>query len=237
MKLILTADGTETFLNEDLGESYHSQTGALEEAFKKFAEPAKIKERVKQSQLKILDICSGLFYNSAAALDLAGETKENQGIEIFALEKDWRIIEKVEEVNPPFVSYSFFKKFVKEIKKTKKKEEQTFNFFCPKKKARIYLLIGDARQRIRELKRDYFEIIFLDPFSPRTAPEMWEVSFFREMYRVLKEQGLLLTYSCARLVRENMKKAGFFYIDGPRVSRRGPGTLGSKTISGLTYLK
>ena len=39
LKRILTADDTETFLNEKVGESYHSQTGVVEEALKKYEKP------------------------------------------------------------------------------------------------------------------------------------------------------------------------------------------------------
>jgi len=44
---ILTADNSESFLNETVGESYHSYTGAVEEALKKYALPCKIKELAK----------------------------------------------------------------------------------------------------------------------------------------------------------------------------------------------
>ena len=57
---------------------------------------------------------------------------------------------------------------------------------------------------------------------------MWEVSFFEEMYRVMKKSAILATYSCARMVRENMSKAGLFYDEGPIVGRRGPGTIATR---------
>ncbi len=71
IKKIITADNTETFLNEEVGESYHSQTGAVEEALKKYAIPCKIREKAKTGKLKILDVCSGLGYNSAMAVSEA----------------------------------------------------------------------------------------------------------------------------------------------------------------------
>ena len=63
-KKIITADNTETFLNEEVGESYHSQTGAVEEALNKYAVPCKIKELAKIGSIKILDVCFGMGYNS-----------------------------------------------------------------------------------------------------------------------------------------------------------------------------
>ncbi len=215
MKLITTADGTETFLNQEIGEAYHSQTGAVEEAFKKYAIPCKIKELAQKGNLKILDICFGIGYNSAAAIDTALEANPNCQIEIIALEYDPEIINKIQEVNPPIKNYKIIKNLIK---------NKNLNL----KNIKINLILGDARETIKQLKENSFDAIFLDPFSPKTSPEMWNTNFLKEIYRVIKENKILATYTCARMVRENLKQAGFSYNDGPIVGRRGPGTIAWK---------
>lgn len=224
---IFTADGTETFLNESVKETYHSQTGAVEEAFKKYAYPCKIKELAKTGKITVLDICSGIMYNSAAIIDVALEENPNCEIEIFALEKDPEFIKKILEVDPPFKSYPLFRELIKnnleKISQSRDLKNKTL-----KEKIKITLLIGDARERIKELEKDSFDAVFMDPFSPRTSPEMWSTEFFKELYRVIKENKILATFTCARLARDNMKAAGFSYDDGPIVGRRGPGTIAWK---------
>jgi chorismate dehydratase len=214
MKLVITADNTETFLNEEVGETYHSYTGAVEEAFKKYAIPCKIKELAKKGNLKILDICFGMGYNSAASIDAALEENPNCRIEVIALENDKEIINKIKEVNPPIKSYKLFKKIN--------------NLKLEEKNISITIMLGDARETIKQLKDDFFDTVFLDPFSPKTAPEMWNTNFFKEIFRVIKENKILATYTCARIARDNLKKAGFSYDDGPIVGRRGPGTIAWK---------
>ena len=44
----------------------------------------------------------------------------------------------------------------------------------------------------------------------------------------MNKKGILTTYSCARQVRENLKKAGFIVKDGPCVGRRAPATIALK---------
>jgi tRNA U34 5-methylaminomethyl-2-thiouridine-forming methyltransferase MnmC len=44
----------------------------------------------------------------------------------------------------------------------------------------------------------------------------------------MKKGGKLATYSCARVVRENLVAAGFSVSDGPCVGRRAPGTVAVK---------
>lgn len=224
LKKILTADQTETFLNEKLHETYHSQTGAVEEAFKKYIIPCRIKELAREGKIRILDICSGIMYNSGAALDAALEANEKCEIEITALENDTNIIKKISGVNPPLRNYRIIKNLLRNnFKKIIRNEVNYRN-----KNIKINLLIGDARERIKELKNSSFDAVFLDPFSPKNSPEMWQSGFFKEIYRVIKQHRILATYTCARMVRENMKKAGFSYDDGPIVGRRGPGTVGWK---------
>ena len=232
IKKILTADNSETFLNEEVGESYHSQTGAVEEALKKYSIPCKIKELAKTGKITILDICSGLGYNSAMAIDVALKENPDCEIEVFALEYDENIVNKVLEVKPPIKNLELFKELVKnnEIKKNQK-------FVYNKDKIKLNLVMGDARETIKELDENFFDAIFFDPFSPKTAPEMWKEEFFKETFRVMKSSAILATYSCARMVRENMSKAGLFYDDGPIVGRRGPGTIATKWIENELFFK
>ena len=218
MKLILTADNTETFLNEEIGESYHSQTGAVEEALKKYALPCKIKELAKVGKMKILDVCFGLGYNSAMAIDVALQENLHCEIEVIGLEFDAEIITKIQEVNPPLNFYTNYKQL------------NMHNLQFKKGNITIKIILGDAHHTVKQLPMNYFDAIFFDPFSPKTAPQMWSVSLFQEMYRVMKSTAILATYSCARIARENMAAAGLFYDDGPIVGRRGPGTIATKWV-------
>ena len=65
-------------------------------------------------------------------------------------------------------------------------------------------------------------------FRRKRIGEMWTEELFKEVYRVMKKNGKLSTYSCARVVRDNMKKAGFIVKDGPIVGRRSPSTIAIK---------
>ena len=218
LKRIITADNSETFLNETVGESYHSQTGAVEEALKKYAIPCQIREKAKTGKVRILDVCFGLGYNSAMAVSEALAENPHCEIEVVGLEFDPEIITKIQEINPPIPFYVHYQKLTPE----------TLRF--QKEKVQVTVLMGDARETVKDLSEETFDAIFFDPFSPKTAPEMWQEEFFREMFRVLKRDGILATYSCARIVRDNMSKAGLLYDDGPIVGRRGPGTIATKWV-------
>lgn len=218
LKKIITADNTETFLNETVGESYHSQTGAVEEALKKYVLPCNIKEKAKTGKIRILDVCFGLGYNSAMAISAALEINPECEIEVIGLENDPLIISNIQQVNPPIPFYPLYKQL----------SSKTLSF--EQGNVKVTILLGDAKQKVKQLQENYFDAIFFDPFSPKTAPDMWNTEFLQQMQRVIKPSGILATYSCARVVRDNLSSAGFLYDDGPIVGRRGPGTIATKWV-------
>ncbi len=217
MEKVSTADGSETFHNEKYNESYHSFTGAVEEALKKFCEPSGVAELAREKGvLKLLDVCFGMGYNSAMAIDVALAANPDCVIEIVGLESDIEIVKKIQDVEPKIKAFALLKGLSEN-----KLEISEGN-------VKIKLIVGDAKKKVKELYQDYFNLVFFDPFSPKTQPEMWSEEFFRHVASTMRSGAKLATYSCARVVRENMVKAGLSYVDGPKVGRRGPGTLAWK---------
>ncbi|WP_197530138.1 hypothetical protein [Gloeobacter violaceus] len=62
-----TADGSFTFACTKTGRAFHSRTGAYREALGKFVRPSGLLYRPEP--IRVLDVCYGLGYNSAALLD------------------------------------------------------------------------------------------------------------------------------------------------------------------------
>ncbi|HLP79875.1 MAG TPA: hypothetical protein VK158_04530, partial [Acidobacteriota bacterium] len=74
---VQTKDGSMTLHNSEYDQTYHSQSGAWEEAVEKYVKPCSIKDGQR-----ILDYCFGLGYNTLAALACASR------LSIVALEND-----------------------------------------------------------------------------------------------------------------------------------------------------
>lgn len=215
MQKIITPDGSVTFHNEQFDEAYHSKSGAKEEAVKKFVEPCNIKELAKTGSIKILDVCFGLGYNTAAAIDCALAENPQCVIEVVGLEIDAKILQTILELPDSFVHYGFIKETIRN------------DYAYEKNNVRIKILLGNAQETVKTLSQE-FDVVFLDPFSPKKCPELWAASFFKDIATLLRKEGRLATYSCARIVRENLKEAGFTVFDGPKLWRRGPSTIAIK---------
>jgi tRNA U34 5-methylaminomethyl-2-thiouridine-forming methyltransferase MnmC len=215
MKKIITKDKSITFYSKKYKETYHSVSGAEEEAVKKFVEPSNIKKLAKnKKQIKILDVCFGIGYNSAAAIDAIKAANPKCKILIIGLENDRKILKKINKINSSFKSYNHIKQASEKLKFKEKNIE-------------IKILLGDAREKIKTIKRK-FDAVFLDPFSPKKCPELWTEEFFKKINKLMKKGSILTTYSCAKIVRKNLAKTGFKVKDGPIIGRRAPSTIAVK---------
>ena len=212
---VKTKDGSFTLLNEEINEHYHSMSGAEEEAMEKFAKPAikSLKEKNNvENNIVVFDLFFGLGYKSAAFLDLLDLFKGNA--EIICIEKDKAVIDEISSMNPRFNNY----RIIKEIAKSKEYKNE---------RIKIKLIVGDVLEEIKKLDSKA-DIVFFDPFSPQKVPELWNVEILSQIYKKMKSNGVLLTYSCAGKVRRTMKELNFSVIDGPVVGRRSPGTIAIK---------
>ncbi|MFP4112387.1 MAG: tRNA (5-methylaminomethyl-2-thiouridine)(34)-methyltransferase MnmD [Candidatus Woesearchaeota archaeon] len=217
MDTFKTGDESLTFFSDKYQEYYHSKTGALEEGFLKYAIPSKLSS-VQKKEISILDICFGVGYNSLAGIIEALKNKNLEKINITAIELDPEILEKIKNNTLKNPEYRLIRELFME------KEVKT----CfQQKNFSLKLINDDALIAVKKLEKTY-DYVFLDPFSPKKCPELWTEDFFKNIYEKMNSGGILTTYSCARVVRENLKNADFIVEDGPKVYRRGPSTIAKK---------
>jgi len=55
---------------------------------------------------------------------------------------------------------------------------------------------------------DVFDVIYFDPFAPKTEPELWTKEIFEKLVALMKPGGVLVTYCSKGEVRRNMIAAG-----------------------------
>ncbi len=213
-----TADGSITYYNPDVDETYHSTSGAYDEAMRKYAHALELAEIAGHAEkIRILDICFGMGYNSAAAIDVIRSVSKTVPIEIVGLEIDPTILHTIPNLVTSFDSFPLIQK-----------ASSTPSYETTLHQTHITIILGDARETICTLADTSYDVILLDPFSPKKTPELWSSSFFRQIYRVTAYNGRLATYSCARAVRDTLTEVGFRVTDGPCVGRRSPATLAFK---------
>ena len=197
----LTEDGSFTFFSETFNEAFHSRLGAKQEALLKFAQATDLATRAEQSSLCLLDVCYGLGYNTAAALEVIWTVNPDCQVTLYALELDISVPQAA--IAPPLINIwsSPVQEVLKAIAQQQHYTTENLN---------ATLLIGDARQTVQQLCQIDFQAdaIFFDPFSPRRCPQLWTVDFFTLVVQCLAETGKLATYSRSASVRAAMLEAG-----------------------------
>lgn len=215
----LTADGSFTFFSAEFGQTFHSTGGAQQEAECKFVEPTRLPLKAEQPVLKILDICYGLGYNTAAALAKIWAVNPNCRIEWIGLELDLdvpkaAIARHLLDRWPPPVPL-----LLAQLADSCRVQADFLD---------AQLLLGDARQTIQEVSQHFqADAIFLDPFSPVACPQLWTVEFLSSAAQCLKPDGYLATYSCSAAVRAALREAGLKIGSTTPVGRKSPGTVAS----------
>jgi tRNA U34 5-methylaminomethyl-2-thiouridine-forming methyltransferase MnmC len=229
LRLEPTADGSFTFYSEDFGEWFHSRKGAYAEARQTYVEATQLRQAAQQPQLCLLDVCYGLGYNSAAALEAIWQVNPACQVTLAALELDRRVPHRA-------IAHHLTAGWSKPVQEVLQRLAANGCYSSAQIEAR--LLLGDARQQIQPLITSGFQAdaVFLDPFSPPHCPELWTVEFLASVAACLAPQGHLATYSCAAAVRTALTLAGLYLGPTQATGRRWPGTLARFTAAGLAPL-
>ncbi len=229
MRPELTDDGSTTFWNEKFQEAYHSRVGAYTEALEKHVQACKIPElAATQNEIKILDLCFGLGYNSAVAIFEATKINPQVMIEIVALENDLEIVQQIGDLKVP-QELSYIMRQLSAI--SKQEPEPVMGLPCfnlTRDNYNLNLIIADAEISLMLLEENYYDAVFYDPFSPKVCPELWHPSFIADVVSKAKPGAYLSTYSSARIAKDGFAAAGCEIFEGPKCGRRDGGVLARK---------
>lgn len=222
--LIKTTDGSYTLNSNNINnksETMHTHHGAITESMVKFVKPAGLKGKKK---VKVLDICSGLGYNAASCIEFLDDDVD---IEIDMIEISKETLASSLFIENPIESYDIVKKAVE----NKLYEDGFLGFKFNEEKIpdriKINIYLSDARYVVKEIGEKY-DAVFLDPFSPLKSPELYTLEFFLILKNLLKDDGVILTYTSASPVRSAMVHAGLQVGEGPVFGRKSGGTVASK---------
>ena len=215
--MIATKDGSYTLYSEEYKEAMHSNSGAYEEALYKHVYPSKIME-CQHERIMVLDIGFGIGYNALASIIEFSRRESHQNLHIISLERDsscYSLMKDIHFGDDRDVIYD-------EIKTAFLSKRELLS-----ERYSLMIILGDARNSIKCIRGVAFDAIFHDPYSPSKNSELWSVEFFKEIYRVTNNSGILTTYSSAPQIRMALIKAGFRIGRGPSVGGKREGTLAS----------
>ena len=214
---VLTKDGSVTLKSEKYNECYHSSEGAYTESLYKHVKPGY--EFAKKfdyfgGEIRILDICFGLAYNTLTAIL---HKPENVKLKIFSPEMDISLIKSLKNFKYP-KEFDSLLNIINELSE---------NFYVNFDDIEIEIFPGDAREYIKQLKN--IHIVYQDAFSPKVNQELWTYKYFESISNILNENGIITTYSVATPVRCAFYKLGMNIYTHPYDEIR-KGTIASYAV-------
>ncbi len=195
--MVESEDGSYTAYSKEYEEHYHStKDGALHESLVKHVIPA-FSALDDKDELNILDICFGLGFNTLATLYHMKKNNINKKVHIYSPELDGALIASLESFTYP-EEFEGFEPIISALVRDGHYEDENFS---------VELYVGDARAYIQKLDIK-FDIIYQDAFSPSVNPILWTKEYFARCVELLKEDGVITTYSIAFKIRRAMFENG-----------------------------
>ncbi|MAO08870.1 MAG: SAM-dependent methyltransferase [Alteromonas sp.] len=195
-----TGDGSVTIHLPEWNEQYHSKHGAINEAVHVFIESG-LQYFLQQRSIKnisILEIGFGTGLN-ALLTQIFSEEKQLSvhytGVEAYPV-----ALCEASKLNYPKLLNTPEAKFLKLHEAIWHKPASLSENFYLTKREQFFSEIED---------KECFHLIYFDAFGARVQPELWTETIFSKMYRALKKNGVLVTYSAKGSVRRALQSVGF----------------------------
>ena len=203
---MITADGSTTIHIPEWDEQYHSKHGAIQEAKHVF-----IKNGLAlfpNQRISILEIGFGTGLN--CFITFLEAQKMNLAIDYVGVEAYPVVSEEVEKMN--YVNQLNAGEFSADFNQMHQQDWELKSDLSPdfslEKRKKFFNEINDENK---------FNLIYFDAFGARVQPELWTEEIFEKMYKSLKNDGVLVTYSAKGSVRRAMLAVGFLVekLPGP----------------------
>lgn len=191
-------DGSVTIFLPEMKETYHSKFGAIQEAKHVFIKNGL--DLFNNQPVSILEIGFGTGLNSF--ITYLESVKNNQEIYYTGIEAYPVAVSEALQLNYVNELGAGDEKHIFELLHTSdwgKEIQLNANFMLLKQ-----------QQRFEEItEAGQYDLIYFDAFGYHAQPELWGESIFAQMYKALKNEGVLVTYACRTVIKRAMEAAGF----------------------------
>jgi tRNA U34 5-methylaminomethyl-2-thiouridine-forming methyltransferase MnmC len=211
---VVTADGSTTLLHPDHGESYHSRHGARTESTAVFLQNSGVLGRLEMSLCtRVLEIGFGTGFNFLLTAEAA--LRCGSALDYVAVEHDLITCAEMQALaQTNFPEHPALTENLINAANTFSLDA-SHDSVVVAEQVSFKLIIDDARHA--EIDPAPFDAIYLDAFSPRNNPDLWQASFLGALRERLTGTGRLVSYCVSRQFRDGLTGAGFTWqkVPGP----------------------
>jgi len=192
-----TNDGSQTIYSQQFKQTYHSESGAIEESLHVFIN--KGLNFLNKKEITIFELGFGTGLNAFLSFMEAEKKK---------VKINYLTVEKYPVEQEFFLKLNFHKFF----------DKKYCNFFQQIHMAEWerdvalsqYFIIKKIKADFLEYKFDNkIDLVYFDAFSYSSQPEMWSEDVFAKIFEAMNNNSVLVTYSAKGIIKQNMRAAGF----------------------------
>ena len=198
LKIITTADGSHSLLNEALNETYHSVHGAIQESAHVFIKNGLQYVSQRNSlPISIFEVGFGTGLNALLTLQYAQRRQQN--VDYTAIESSPLPPEIWEGLN--YSSSLGLKEEFKALHTSGWDVKHTlgFNFSL--------LKIHTTLQQVK-IPTSSVDLVYYDAFAPSKQPELWALPLLEKISNGLKPGGVMVTYCAKGQLKRDLKSLG-----------------------------
>ena len=223
-ELVTLRNGSRAVRHTGHGEVMHPSVGPWLEAQRLYVEQGQLAERLQSGDaqpLVLLDVGLGAATNAVAALTcaraLAGRTR---ALTVYSFEVDLAPLRLALADAEGFPFLVPFREAAAQLMQQGSWSAEGLSW---------HLCSGDARSHLKAGALPPAELVFFDPFSPASNPEMWTPATLAQVRGCCRQdeaaRALLTTYSAATPTRVSLLLAGFYVGAGLSTGTKGETTV------------
>jgi tRNA U34 5-methylaminomethyl-2-thiouridine-forming methyltransferase MnmC len=191
-----TADGSPTIAIPGMQVTYHSRHGAVQESRHVFIQAGLQPLLKRYDVLRVFEMGFGTGLNVLLTLEQAIVKEQKvfyQAVEKFPLNED--------ELKGIYYTSVFTHNFFTALHECNWNESVCLHPFFT-----LYKSNTSLQQFVAAMP---YHLIYYDAFAPTAQPELWTQQIFEQLFGMLKDGGVLVTYCSKGDVKRNMLAAGF----------------------------
>jgi tRNA U34 5-methylaminomethyl-2-thiouridine-forming methyltransferase MnmC len=194
--LLETADGSQTVKNNDIGESYHSTHGAVQESMHVYINHGLRLVVNNRSKIRVFEMGFGTGLNALLTLR---EVLENPNLEVeYVCIEPFPLSENIyRQLNYPQDSErDYFIQMHQSVHAKNINIHERFSFLKMEVKFEDFHYYKQ------------FDIMYYDAFGPTSQPELWSLDALRKSVDMLNSDGIWVTYCSKGEVRRGLVSLG-----------------------------
>ncbi|GAB4027145.1 tRNA (5-methylaminomethyl-2-thiouridine)(34)-methyltransferase MnmC2 [Spirosoma koreense] len=197
VRLIVTADGSHTAINQVLDKTYHSVHGAYQESQRVYIELGLLAafEKFSGQPLQVFEMGFGTGLNAlltAQEAEVAQRQVVYTAVEAFPM--------SVADAAPLNYDELLGTHYLQLLHQSEWNELARIN---------PYFTLFKHESRLQDFQpAERFDLIYYDAFAPTAQPELWSADIFQQLASFLRPGGILTTYCSKSEVQRNMRAAG-----------------------------